>query len=155
MNSLPSDQDSENSDQEEDALSQEASPEVRPRSLRPTRMHGAPARLVDFYISRSFVGIVSSQNEILEDPKSYSEAMQSPQADKWKATMQTKYDSLIKAGTWKLVPLSKGRKVVRCNGFFETKKMLVEQFRNIRPGLLPRAALKPRALTTTKLLALL
>ena len=51
-------------------------------------------------------------NALRADPQSYSEAMRSPDARKWREAMQAEYDSLIENGTWKAVDLPPGRKAL-------------------------------------------
>jgi len=46
------------------------------------------------------------------DPKNYDAAINSPEAKEWLVAMQAEYISLIKASTWRLVPLPPGRKAV-------------------------------------------
>ena len=45
------------------------------------------------------------------DPQSYSEAAGNPL---WEAAMDEEYTALIENNTWDLVPLPKGRKLIRC-----------------------------------------
>ena len=46
------------------------------------------------------------------DPQSYSEAMKSPDSQKWMEAIQAEYDSLIENGTWKIAVLPAGRKAL-------------------------------------------
>jgi hypothetical protein len=39
----------------------------------------------------------------------------------WDTTMNEEYHSLMANNTWDLVPLSKGRKLVRCKSIYRTK----------------------------------
>ena len=43
--------------------------------------------------------------------------MRSPEADQWKAAIQTEYESLMQNNTWRLAPLPKGKKTMTVNGF--------------------------------------
>ena len=52
------------------------------------------------------------------DPQSYSEALGNPL---WEVAMDEEYTALIENNTWDLVPLPKGRKLVRCRWIYRTK----------------------------------
>eukprot|EP00253_Pinus_taeda_P027551 PITA_27551 len=52
------------------------------------------------------------------DPDTFVEASGHPN---WDATMNEEYHSLLANDTWDLVPLSKGRKLVRCKWVYKTK----------------------------------
>jgi hypothetical protein len=58
--------------------------------------------------------------QVLEthDPKTFAEA--SSHLD-WDTTMNEEYCSLMVNDTWDLVPLPKGRKLVRCKWVYRTK----------------------------------
>jgi hypothetical protein len=52
------------------------------------------------------------------DPKTFAEASSHPD---WDTTMNEEYRSLMANDTWDLVPLPKGRKLVRCKWVYITK----------------------------------
>ena len=52
------------------------------------------------------------------DPQSFHEASGIPE---WDTAMQEEYSSLMRNHTWDLVPLPKGRKLVRCKWIYQTK----------------------------------
>ena len=52
------------------------------------------------------------------DPDTFAEASSHPA---WDATMKEEYKSLLDNDTWDLVPLPKGRKLVRCKWVYRTK----------------------------------
>ncbi len=52
------------------------------------------------------------------DPHSHSEAARNPL---WEAAMDEEYSALMEKNTWDLVPLPKGRKLVRCRWIYRTK----------------------------------
>jgi hypothetical protein len=52
------------------------------------------------------------------DPETFAEALGHPD---WDTTMNEEYHSLMENDTWDLVPLSKGRKLVRCKWVYRTK----------------------------------
>jgi hypothetical protein len=54
---------------------------------------------------------------LAEDPHSYTEAMGNPF---WEAAMDEEYSALMENQTWDLVPLPKGRNIVRCRWIFQT-----------------------------------
>ena len=56
------------------------------------------------------------------EPKSYTEAINSSDKDKWKEALQAEYDQLIKEGTWKLVPRPKHRRPVGAKWVFKVKR---------------------------------
>ena len=52
------------------------------------------------------------------DPKTFAKASRNPY---WDAAMDEEYRSLMANDTWNLVPLPKGRKLVRCKWVYITK----------------------------------
>lgn len=48
------------------------------------------------------------------EPQNYSEAMESPNKEKWLEAYQKQYDAQIRNKTWKLVPLPPGRVALNC-----------------------------------------
>jgi hypothetical protein len=52
------------------------------------------------------------------DPKTFAEALGHPD---WDTSMNEEYHSLMENNTWDLVPLPKGRKLVRCKWVYRTK----------------------------------
>jgi hypothetical protein len=51
------------------------------------------------------------------DPHSHSEAARNPL---WESAMDEEYSALMDNNTWDLVPLPKGRKLVRCRWIYQT-----------------------------------
>ena len=47
--------------------------------------------------------------------------MASDGSDKWQVTIKEEYNGLIEMGTWKLVDLPKGQKLVKCRWTFVVK----------------------------------
>ncbi|KAF6040435.1 hypothetical protein EB796_001257 [Bugula neritina] len=73
-----------------------------------TRTHRPPVRFgIDEYISNSSVAAETSDRACfaqgIVEPKSYAEALTSPQLREWLAAAQA--DSLVENNTWELVPL--------------------------------------------------
>jgi len=60
-------------------------------------------------------------NPTEDEPLTYKQATRSPQADQWKAAMETEYNALIKMGTWELVPEPKGRKIIKSKWVYKVK----------------------------------
>lgn len=56
------------------------------------------------------------------EPRTFQEAMESPNAQKWWDASQAEYNSLIENETWELVPLPEGRKKVSCKWVFKVKR---------------------------------
>eukprot|EP00253_Pinus_taeda_P026194 PITA_26194 len=59
-----------------------------------------------------------AQASINYDPDTFAKASGHPD---WDATMNEEYRSLLESDTWDLVPLPKGRKLVRCKWVYKTK----------------------------------
>ena len=63
-----------------------------------------------------YIDMVACASTITFDdiPTTYSEAVKSSEVAKWKSAMEEEIQSLQKNQTWKLVSLSKGKKVIGC-----------------------------------------
>ena len=72
-------------------------------------------------------------DEVFEnhDLETFAEASGNPD---WDATMDEEYRSLMANDTWDLVPLPKGRKLVRCNGSTELSMHQMEVLKDLRQG---------------------
>ena len=57
----------------------------------------------------------------LMDPKSWKEAMQHPNSTEWMNTMEVEYQQLLETGTWKLVKLPSGKKLLPNQWVFVAK----------------------------------
>jgi hypothetical protein len=55
------------------------------------------------------------------DPRTFKEAMASPDADKWYEAMVTEMQAHVKNGTWELVELPRGRKAIGSRWVFKIK----------------------------------
>lgn len=55
------------------------------------------------------------------EPKNLKEKNYLSNTSKWKLVMQREYETLIGNGTWKLIPMPKGHKAVKCKWVFCTK----------------------------------
>jgi len=64
-------------------------------------------------VPASFAGLASN-NHIPDDPDTYAKALASLEVSEWRSAMEAKYSSLIKNGTWSLVPLFYDQKPVKC-----------------------------------------
>jgi transposase InsO family protein len=58
---------------------------------------------------------------LVVEPRSYKEAMASPNKDRWLSAMQDEYASLLQNATWELVPLPPGRKAIKSRWVFTVK----------------------------------
>ena len=56
-----------------------------------------------------------------DEPSSYTEAVQGPEASHWEEAIASEYGSLMKCGTWELVILPEGRKAIGCKWVFRKK----------------------------------
>jgi hypothetical protein len=56
------------------------------------------------------------------DPKTFKEAMASPDADKWYEAMVTEMQAHVENGTWELVELPRGRKAIGSKWVFKIKR---------------------------------
>ncbi|KAG8926805.1 hypothetical protein FRC01_008347 [Tulasnella sp. 417] len=56
------------------------------------------------------------------DPRSYREALSSPDAKQWEDSIQAEYNSLVKMGTFEIVDLPPGRKAIPSTYVFKEKK---------------------------------
>jgi len=57
-----------------------------------------------------------------DEPPSYTEALESPQAPEWKQAIEEELKSVIENHTWELVELPKGRTPVKCRWTFRVKR---------------------------------
>ena len=69
--------------------------------------------------SPDLAGIAS---EFIHEPTNYREAVESSNAKKWLGAMQDEFESLVKNGTWDLVPLPQGRKPVGSKWVYKVKE---------------------------------
>ena len=60
--------------------------------------------------------------EIESDPKTYKQAMKSPNSKQWENAMKEELSSLNKHNTWDLVDLPAGKNLVGCKWVFKTKR---------------------------------
>ena len=56
------------------------------------------------------------------EPRTYRQALKSPEADLWRKAMDEEYGSLMENGTWKLVPLPQGRKPIGGKWVYKLKR---------------------------------
>lgn len=86
---------------------------------RSARVTKPPSRLQLDPSKRSYCDIAL---EDPKDPKSYGEAIASPQRDKWKEAMNEELTSLHKMKTWTLVPRESGMKVIKSKWVYRIKR---------------------------------
>ena len=81
------------------------------------------------------------------DPKTFEEASGHPD---WDKAMNEEYRSLLANDTWDLVPLPKGRKLVRCRWVYKTSLDQMEKWIDIKLVLSLKDFHKLKALTILK-----
>lgn len=57
-----------------------------------------------------------------EEPKSFDEAMKSPDVDKWEQAVKEELQGLINMGTWEITDIPQGKKPVSTKWVFKVKK---------------------------------
>ena len=72
----------------------------------------APERLVE---------IINSVNTVLPEPKTFTEALNSNEADQWKRAMDEEMSCLRKNETWTLSELPEGKSAIGCKWVYKTK----------------------------------
>ena len=65
---------------------------------------------------------VADNIESSEEPSTYEEAVGCSDSGKWMIAMQEEMKSLHKNGTWDMVRLLKGKKIIRCKWVFKKKE---------------------------------
>ena len=65
--------------------------------------------------------IIESENNSIIEPLTLSEALNSPQSNMWQDAISSEYNSLMRNGTWELVPLPPNRKAINCKWIFKLK----------------------------------
>ena len=78
-------------------------------------------RRIDDVLRHGAHAIFSPQGEV-KIPRSYEEAMASPEKEQWEAAVIAELESLMKHGTWRLEKLPDGRKAIGCKWVFALKK---------------------------------
>ena len=68
------------------------------------------------------------------DPETFAEASEASGNPDWDAAMDEEYRSLMANDTCDLVPLPKGRKLVRCNGSTELSMYQMEVLKDLMQG---------------------
>lgn len=82
---------------------------------RGRRTINPPQRLGEWYC---FTAMASTLPKV---PTTYEEAINSPQAEQWKKSMEAEFDSLLLNKTWCLEDLPPGRKPIRCKWVYTLK----------------------------------
>lgn len=85
----------------------------RPRLIR-TGRRGRPRK------ERHVLNLLEEDDAFI--PQSVEEAVSSRDSKQWQASMQKEYDCLVKNGTWSLVELPAGQKLVGCKWVFNIKR---------------------------------
>jgi transposase InsO family protein len=88
---------------------------ARDRARREIR---EPTRMGDYH---SFA-VLSYQDLVFKEPKSYEEALSCQQSKEWLCAMEEEMKSLVKNDTWKLVPKPKDKSLVGCKWVYSIKE---------------------------------
>jgi hypothetical protein len=73
-------------------------------------------------MEHAFAVVVSKQPPELVEPKSFKQAMSGPDADKWYEACMAEMQAHFENGTWQLVQLPAGRKVIGSKWVFKIKR---------------------------------
>lgn len=65
--------------------------------------------------------VACAAQKIVQEPRTYSEAMSSPEKEEWLKAMEEEVESINDNGTWDLVSLPPGRKAVSCKWVYKIK----------------------------------
>ena len=107
----PIDQQLDNSKKEENA----SEPDRSDRPDRPRRVIKPPDRYGEWAeVAHHFAYMIN-------EPKSYQEAVKSQYSDEWKKAADSEYKSLMDNETWSLVELPENRKAIGCRWVFKVK----------------------------------
>ena len=89
----------------------------------PPQARASPYPLRDRQPKRQWQSLQStnSQQDELYEPTSYTDAMNSPDAELWKVAIQDEYDSLMLNQTWSLSDLPPGRTCIKSRWIFKIK----------------------------------
>ena len=103
---------------------QEAPREERPRrNVNPINRYGSIATHQDGHWE--ILGAPDEANLAIgvgvDDPKSYQDAMSSPNSDRWKTAADVEMNSILKNKTWELVDLPPGKTAIGSKWVFKTK----------------------------------
>jgi len=71
--------------------------------------------------SESLFALLTNTGGFNNEPVSFSDAMKRSDAKQWEKAAQEEYESILKNGTWVLVPLPKDRKAIGCKWVFKLK----------------------------------
>ena len=87
------------------------------------RQRKPPERMIEnVNIADDECNIVESLTANLNEPKSFKDALNSPDSQKWDHALKSEYESLMKNDTWSLVPRPKNVNVVGNRWVFKVKR---------------------------------
>ena len=108
-------------EEKHDMQNEESENEVATR--KSTRKRAVPERFgtitVDWWKNEDIDCSIATLDSI--EPRSLNEALNGPNANKWKNAADNEYQSLLSNDTWKLVDLPPGKNVIGCKWVFELK----------------------------------
>ncbi len=84
---------------------------------RPSRRRRSPNR----YGEWANIAVAEHQT-ITTEPKTYNQAIKSPESESWKKSMTDEYNALLSHQTWDLVDLPKGKNLVGCKWVYKLKR---------------------------------
>lgn len=95
--------------------------DLRPLTWLPPQRYGDWVQFDDLCTTTRSVACIASSIHVIDKPKTYAEALRSLKADKWQASMQFEYDSLMQNNAWRLAPLPAWRKATKCKWVYKVK----------------------------------
>jgi hypothetical protein len=106
-------------------------PPPNPPAETPAPPPKRPNRRTRRMIARAFKAVVKGN---WKWPRNFREAMEAEDAEYWKTAIQKEYDSIIKNGTWTLVPRPKNAKIVKSRWVLRIKDMGLHKARFCAKG---------------------
>ena len=110
-------------------------PPPNPPAETPAPPPKRPNRRTRRMIARAFKAVVKGN---WKWPRNFHEAMAAEDSEYWKVAIQKEYDSIIKNGTWTLVPRPKNAKVVKSRWVLRIKDMGLHKARFCAKGFTQR-----------------
>jgi hypothetical protein len=110
--------DSEGSDTENEAATDESTEILRSRQLRDRSTLQKPKKFDDFVMSAE---IAEAYALDISEPETYNDAIESRESVDWKQAMDSEIKSLKENKTWELCDLPEGAKVIPCKWVYKVK----------------------------------
>ena len=95
-------------------------------SLSAYKFHYPALALPDFYTGagippQRYIEVTGCASDEMGEPRSYTEAIQSPEKSAWQSAMEEEINSLHENESWELVKPPPGRKIVGCKWTYKKK----------------------------------